>query len=778
MLWLVENLWLIPALPLLAAGLSAPARQHRRLLAAALAIGAMVLAFFLSCAAFVSTLGRHGDAARQVHNFDWFALGETMLQLGWVLDPLTAAMLVMVSFVGLLIFIYSVAYMARDENFTRFFCFMSLFAAAMLGLVVANSLLLLFMCWELVGLASYLLIGFWYQKPSAAAAAKKAFITTRIGDVLFFLGMLWLYAETGTLLFYDGGQGCLEQTALGKLVGQTTFIGMGVSTAVALLILGGAVGKSGQVPLHVWLPDAMEGPTPVSALIHAATMVAAGVFLVARVYPLMEAGPQGNSAQLATVHPPFSIPATNQTLTPALSLSEREQEKPAASPDETKRLEPSAAPLPRNVTRGGGPFAENEHGSGNKPPLNSVTTSTALKAVTWLGAITALFAALIAVAQTDIKRILAYSTVSQLGFMFLGLGAGGVAVGMFHLLTHAFFKALLFLGAGSVIHGCHEEQDIRFMGGLRRFMPVTFAAYAVGMMALSGVPLLFSGFWSKDEILHAAFLWSPSKWPFFFGICGAFLTAFYMTRQVYYVFFGTVRRPSSSDSHGTQGNSASASSHDLRPALSFHESPPVMTMPLVVLAVCTVGLSLFGTPAWPWFHSYLSGHGGSPEMSGVVRVDTVLLMLFSAAIALGGIGVGWWLYSSRPVGKAEDPDPLERLQPAVFGVLRDKFYIDELYQVSVVRFNAWSAGTARWLDDCLWSRAVMVVAYLVLALSWANRLIDEFIVNFGFDRGCNGFRFGARLLSLWQNGQVQRYLRVLALALAAFALLFIWGCRG
>jgi NADH-quinone oxidoreductase subunit L len=298
-----------------------------------------------------------------------------------------------------------------------------LFAAAMLGIVIANSLLLLFISWELVGLASYLLIGFWYQKPSASAAAKKAFITTRVGDIGFLLGMLWLYSQSGTLLFYDNGNGCLEQTALTKLVTQVTAGGMVVSTAVALLIFCGAVGKSGQVPLHVWLPDAMEGPTPVSALIHAATMVAAGVFLVARVYPLMDAD-----------------------------------------------------------------------------PTNAAGLSPALTVVTWVGAITAVFAALIAVAQNDIKRILAYSTVSQLGYMMMGLGAGGVAVGMFHLLTHAFFKALLFLGSGSVIHGCHEEQDIRRMGALRHAMPITFLTYAIGMMALCGVPLFFSGFWSKDEI--------------------------------------------------------------------------------------------------------------------------------------------------------------------------------------------------------------------------------------------------------------------------------------
>lgn len=272
-------LWLIPALPLLAAGLSALAKQRQRTLAAALAIGSMALALGLSVIAFVTTVQRTapGLDARQVFNFRWLQFGDQWLQLGWVLDPLAAVMLVMVSLVGLLIFIYSVGYMARDENFTRFFCFMSLFAAGMLGVVIANSLLLLFVCWELVGLTSYLLIGFWYHKPNAVAAAKKAFIVTRIGDLALLLGMVWLYSETGTVLFYDNGGGCLEKTALVKLITHRTALGWAVSGAIGILIFIGAMGKSGQVPLHVWLPDAMEGPTPVSALIHAATMVAAGV---------------------------------------------------------------------------------------------------------------------------------------------------------------------------------------------------------------------------------------------------------------------------------------------------------------------------------------------------------------------------------------------------------------------------------------------------------------------------------------------------------------------
>src|SRR5205807_1499283 len=387
---------------------------------------------------------------------------------------------------GLWIFVFSVGYMADDKNFTRFFSYLSFFSAAMLGLVIANSLLLFFVCWELVGLASYLLIGFWIERPSAAAAAKKAFITTRVGDIGFFLGILWLYGRTGTLVFYDGSKGCLENPGLIALGTSATFI--------ALLIFCGAVGKSGQFPLHVWLPDAMEGPTPVSALIHAATMVAAGVFLVARVYPLF--------------------------------------------------------------TLGG---------------INGVTPS--LTVVIWIGVITALMASLIALAQFDIKRILAYSTISQLGLMMVSLGVGGVAAGIMHLIAHGFFKALLFLGAGSVIHGLHQEQDVRKMGGLRWIMPVTFLTYAIAMLNLSGVPFFFSGGWTKEEILHNTAQWPVSPLPDYLMLAGVILTALYMTRQMIYVFFGSKR-----------------------PAVEAHESPRIMTMPLIVLASCSILFTLVLTP--------------------------------------------------------------------------------------------------------------------------------------------------------------------------------------
>ena len=698
MTWIVRNLWLIPSMPLLAAGMSAFARRRHRRFAASVAIASMALSLLLSLCAFAHVVRFGGEIeAKELFNFPWFQIGSEWLKLGWMLDPLTAVMLVMVTFVGLLIFIYSVGYMAHDENFTRFFCFLSLFAGAMLGVAIANSLLLLFICWEIVGLTSYLLIGFWYQKPSAAAAAKKAFITTRIGDLAFLLGMVWLYSQAGTLLFYDGGAGCLEHSALIRLVAETTSIGIATSTGIALLIFCGAVGKSGQVPLHVWLPDAMEGPTPVSALIHAATMVAAGVFLVARVYPLM------------SIHGGIDI---------------------------------------------------------------SLEATTALKVVTWVGAITAVFAASIAIAQDDIKRILAYSTVSQLGYMMIGLGVGGVAVGMFHLITHAFFKALLFMGAGSVIHGCNEEQDIRRMGGLRKLMPITFATYAVGMLALCGFPLFFSGFWSKDAILHAASLWSVSRMPFYLGTLGVLLTAFYMTRQVCYVFFGGSRAV------GTVGPTSPHADAAHRAATTPHESPAVMTFPLVILAAFSMLLGLIGTPVWPWFSSFLNGQQTSLDLRGLAENGVLPVMLSSTIIVLLGLGLGWLFYGRKPIENATAMDAVERLQPQIFRVLRNGFFVDELYSHSIVRFTTWCSHTSDWLDRWVWHGAVRLVSYLVLGLSWLNRSLDAFVVDSGFDRSCGVVARSGHILSRLQNGRTQSYLRIIAIAFAALVLLLIWGKRG
>jgi NADH-quinone oxidoreductase subunit L len=376
------------------------------------------------------------------------------------------------------------------------------------------------------------------------------------------------------------------------------------------------------------------------------------------------------------------------------------------------------------------------------------------------------------VAQNDIKRILAYSTVSQLGYMMMGLGTGGVAVGMFHLITHAFFKALLFLGAGSVIHGCHDEQDIRKMGGIRRFMPVTFLTYAIGMLALAGFPLVFSGFWSKDEILHAAHGWPVSHIPFYLGVIGAFLTAFYMTRQMALVFFGKNRgcaRESAANSHGAKKDQplAHESSHGSEP----HESPLAMTAPLMILAACAIGLSFIGTPAWPWFQSFLGAHHGAGGFSS----EVIKLMVTSSLVVFGGLGVGWWVYGRQPMQSAAEPDRLEKLPLGIHGWLARKYGIDELYEWTIIRFNAWAARACAFLDEWVWGGLVLGCSYLTLGLAWLSRAMDELVINLGFDRGCTRLSQGGSLLSRLQNGRVQSYLRVIGVALVILVCLVIWG---
>jgi NADH-quinone oxidoreductase subunit L len=380
-------------------------------------------------------------------------------------------------------------------------------------------------------------------------------------------------------------------------------------------------------------------------------------------------------------------------------------------------------------------------------------TTTALTVVTWVGASTAVFAALIAVAQNDIKRILAYSTISQLGYMMAGLGMGGVAVGIFHLITHAFFKALLFLGAGSVIHGCHDEQDIRRMGGLKVDMPLTFITYSIGMLALCGFPLLFSGFWSKDGILEAALHWSVARTPFYMLVFGALLTAFYMTRQVAYVFFGYWRGK--------------------KPA---HESPAVMTLPLVILALCAMGLGVIGTPAWPWFRAFLDGRVVIFNMQVFARPEMVGLMSASTIVVFLGLGLGWRLYGGQ-APKPEDPDVLERALPAPWGWLRHKLYVDELYAVTVIAFYGWWARVTEWLDRWVWGGAVAVVAGAFRLWALLNRFLDNNVVDGSFDKGCEELASGGGLLARVQNGRVQTYLRILALGVVALVVMLIWSSR-
>ena len=667
----VQHLWLIPALPLAAAVIGALVPRSGRTLAAGAAIGAMGGAFLLACLALAGALA--DPAAHQVFNFNWFDLGHGALRLGFLLDPLTAFMAVMVTFVSLLIFIFSTGYMKEDANAKQFFCFLSLFAAAMLGLLVANSLLLLFVCWELVGLASYLLIGFWFHKPSAAAAAKKAFITTRIGDLGFLLGLLWLQDAQGTLLFYDGGAGFLEPVALANLSALLP-CGLAASTAIGLLVFCGAVGKSGQFPLHVWLPDAMEGPTPVSALIHAATMVAAGVFLIARVYPLM---------------------AADQALA--------------------------------NV------------------PVHALTV------VAFIGAITALLGALIATAQNDIKRILAFSTVSQLGYMMLALGVGSWVAAIFHLLTHAFFKALLFLGAGSVIHAAHHEQDIRRLGGLSTKMKVTFITFTIGTMALVGVPLFFSGFWSKEAILHAAHGWEVSHLPFYAAVLGVVLTAFYNTRLMAETFFGAPRSENAGHAH---------------------ENGPAMTLPLVILAAAAILLSLVNLPSYPWLQAKLLGEH---EVHGHPIFEGAGLMGLSVLLVALGVGIGWALYGRNPRAKAESPDPLAARAPGPMAALANRLGFDELYAATVGRLNSALATLADVLDRFVWGGAIRFLAGLGQYTGLVSRETDERTLNGGFDSTSKGLRGAGEAYSQAQTGEAHGYLRTLALGFVILLILVVLG---
>jgi NADH-quinone oxidoreductase subunit L len=401
----------------------------------------------------------------------------------------------------------------------------------------------------------------------------------------------------------------------------------------------------------------------------------------------------------------------------------------------------------------------------------SVSTN-ALEVVAWVGALTAIFAAVVAVAQDDIKRILAYSTVSQLGYMMLGLGVGGVSVGVFHLIAHAFFKALLFLGAGSVIHGLMGEQDIREMGGVRKWMPITFAAYAVGTLALCGFPLFFSGFWSKDAILHAAYGWHISRVPFYLGAIGALLTAFYMTRQVCYVFFGRKRKDPAPDPIPPSETAASD------PHEAAHESPAAMTMPLMILAGFAVLLGFIGTPAWPWLQAFLEMRHSGVDFGQLAENGLLPLMLGSSLLVFAGLGLGWWIYGRRPIKHAADADALEKLQPAVFHALRQGLYIDQLYAQTVLRLAWWIAVVANWLERWVWSGIPLMVSALTKGLGWIDFSLDRWVVNKGFDEGCDGVADGGRLLARLQDGRVQNYLRYLGAAVAALALFLLLGHRG
>ncbi len=570
----------------------------------------------------------------------WIVSGNFKVSVGFMIDQLTAVMLVVVTSVSFLVHVYSIGYMQDDPGYYRFYAYLSLFTFSMLMLVTANNFLQLYFGWEAVGLCSYLLIGFWYEKKSASDAGKKAFIVNRFGDFGFGLGVIMVFLTFGTLDYvsvFNGAGGVAAQTV--NILGAD----VNLITLIALLLFCGAVGKSAQVPLHVWLPDAMEGPTPVSALIHAATMVTAGVFMVARLNPIFSLSP------------------------------------------------------------------------------------VAMDVVAVVGAVTALFAATIALVQNDIKRVIAYSTISQLGYMFIACGVGAFGAGIFHLYTHAFFKALLFLCAGSVMHAMGGEVDMQKMGGLKRYMPLTYWTMLIASLSISGIPPL-AGFFSKDEILWVAFNGGGvgrAVWAI--GTLAAVLTAFYSFRLIYLTFHGEFRGTEEQRHH-------------------LHESPAVMTVPLAVLCVGAVAAgwigippiisSVFGVEDANWFAGFLKPVVGHPEIEAPHSTEA-LVMGFSVAVAAVGIAVAWVFY----IKNREIPAVLARRCGILYRLLFNKYYVDEIYSATVVR------------------PAMLIARYVLVGLS--DGVIIEGVVN-GVPALIN--RFGARLRRL-QSGLLQSYAAVMALGL-------------
>jgi NADH-quinone oxidoreductase subunit L len=634
--------------------------------------GTVLISFLLSVAAVWQLSSLH-DKAHEVIQFSWIAglpfhlangqMGNLQADWGFLLDPLSAVMILVVTGVGFLIHVYSVGYMAHDNGYYRFFGYLNLFVFFMLMLVLANNYALLFVGWEGVGLCSYLLIGFYYHKKSAADAGKKAFIVNRVGDSGFVLGMLLMLLTLGTLRFTEVAKALHS----GQFPAETA--GFGVLSAMALLLFIGATGKSAQIPLYVWLPDAMEGPTPVSALIHAATMVTAGVYMVARSAPLFQLTPQTSGI------------------------------------------------------------------------------------VAIIGAGTAIFAASIALVQNDIKRVLAYSTVSQLGYMFLALGVGAYWVAIFHLFTHAFFKALLFLGSGSVIHSLSGEQDMRYMGGLRNKIPITYWTMWVGSVAISGIPFL-AGFFSKDEILWQAYsspLGSKTLWAV--GIATAAMTAFYMWRLMYLTFYGPSRVKPEAEAH-------------------IHESPRTMTVPLSVLAIGSALAGWLGTPKlWHWpeafraFENWLAPMFGAGEAAGETAHSSGAewgLMALSVLVAAGGIALARYLYLARP----GIPDRIQAATGPLYKWLYNKWYIDELYDFLFV--NGLGKGGGRVcgaFDREVVDGGVNGAGWLTRAAASVSKWWDTWIVDGAVRLGAFFVKMLSYPVCILQTGRVQTYALFVVLGL-------------
>jgi NADH-quinone oxidoreductase subunit L len=595
---ILNHLWIILALPLAGAAINGLlGKRWPRSVVNSVAVGSVSLAF-LAVAELVREFSRL--APEQIpfvgNYFTWMTAGPFRVDFSLQVDQLTVVMLLVVSFVGMLIHIYSTGYMAHEGGYYRFFSYLNLFMFFMLTLVMAANLIVMFVGWEGVGLCSYLLIGFWFLKKSAADAGKKAFIVTRIGDLGFTVGILLVFATFGSVSFGD-----VFEKASGMPVEAQT----GVLTAICLLLFAGAIGKSAQLPLYVWLPDAMEGPTPVSALIHAATMVTAGVYMVARMNPLF-----------------------------------------------------SRAPV-------------------------------AMLVVAIVGAVTAFYSATIGLVQTDIKKVLAYSTVSQLGYMFLACGVGSYAAGIFHLMTHAFFKGLLFLAAGSVIHAMGGEQDMMKMGGLRTKIPVTYWTMLIATLAIAGIPG-FAGFFSKDEILEAARSGPNAHfWLWLLGVAGAGLTSFYMFRLVFLTFFGAPRY----DEHHVH----------------VHESPKNMTVPLMILAFLSIfggwfaapklvgGIDYFDRFLAPVFSAYAPPMAEPAVMIAEPHASPAMDLLHALVgwpviVAVLGLLVAWWFY----IKNTDAPKRLAQSLHALYTLLLNKYYVDEIYAALIVRPLLWISTNVLW----------------------------------------------------------------------------------
>ncbi|MHB8513339.1 MAG: NADH-quinone oxidoreductase subunit L [Actinomycetota bacterium] len=601
---IVRAAWLIPGLPLFGAILLLFLGKRMRMAAGGVATTLMAGSFGLSLWSFFNLIGRPVTQRSFTRTlYPLIHAGSFNVNVDYRIDQLSVLMMCIVTGVGMLIHLYSIGYMESDERYSRFFAYMNLFAFSMLVLVMANNFLLLYTGWELVGLCSYLLIGFWFEKPTASTAAKKAFITNRVGDFGFALGIMLIFLHFGSLDF-------------NKVFSGVGGLSTGLATAMALLMFVGAAGKSAQIPLYVWLPDAMEGPTPVSALIHAATMVTAGVYLVARAHPIFDHAPAAQSV------------------------------------------------------------------------------------VAWIGVATALLAAIIAFTQDDIKRVLAYSTISQLGFMFLALGVGAYTAAIFHLFTHAFFKALMFLGAGSVMHGNNEETDMTKMGALRKAMPWTAFTFIVGWLAIIGFPG-FSGFFSKDQILSGVYS-SGHTAMWVLALIATFGTGFYMSRLVFLTFFGRSRAP--------EGHHP-------------HESSPVMVWPLVLLAIAAAGAGWLGISATTGrFHGYLAiaNHG----LERASSLSEVALSSIATVSALVGVLVAGFMYlGAFPWQKRRENPSL------VWKASRNKFFVDEVYQFLFTGVGKAVAATAAFVvDRKIIDGAVNGIAQGVSQLSNVGRKLQTGLV--------------------------------------------------